>query len=134
LEREPIDKHKAVINNCSNKEVAKIVKSNLPLPQHKKLLIIYRLEPDCFGYLGHKQMSKFCEHITKNILPIDSGFIKWTIMPRLEPEEKEVEYRIDGKLLKEHQVIKYLAFFDRDYKLFQDALTQSIMQQTRTLF
>jgi len=105
------------------------VKSNLPLPQDKKLLVIYRLEPVCLGFVGREKINQFCAHITKNILPVDSGFIKWTVLPRLEAKEKEIEFSVDGKLLKQHQVVRYLSVFDRDYDLFEDTINQSIMEQ-----
>ena len=34
-----------------------------------------------------------------------------------------------GKLLKKHQVVRYLAVFDRDYDLFEDTINQLIMEQ-----
>ena len=105
------------------------MQSNLPLPQEKKLFVIYRLEPVCLGSVGYKKINQFCAHITKNVLPIDSGFIKWTVLPRLKAKEREIEFRMGGKLLKKHQVVRYLAVFDRDYDLFEDTINQSIMEQ-----
>jgi len=105
------------------------MKSNLPIQQDNKLLVIYRLEPECLGTLGHKQINDFCAHITKRILPVDSDFVKWTVLPRLAATEKEVEFRLGGKLLQMQQVVRYLAVFNRDYDVFVESISNAVLKQ-----
>ena len=110
------------------------MRSQLPLTNDTKLMVIYRLEPECLGLVGHKKIHEFCHHVTKNILPVDSAFIIWLLLPRLEDTEQEIEYRVNGKLLNQEQVIKYLAVFDRDYSIFEELLNESIMDQIEQYF
>ncbi|PHS20566.1 MAG: hypothetical protein COA86_01050 [Kangiella sp.] len=110
------------------------MKSNLPIPQDKKLLVIYRLEPECLGTIGHKQINYFCAHITKRILPVDSDFVKWTVLPRLAATEKEVEFRLNGKLLQLPQVVRYLTVFNRDYDAFLDSINNAVLKQVDHYF
>jgi len=107
---------------------------NLPLPKDKKLMVIYRLEPDCLGMIGHKQIHDFCHHVTKSVVPIDSSFVIWLLLPRLDPKEKEIEYRVDGKLLNHQQVVKYLSVFGRDYDVFEESLNIAIMEHIERYF
>ena len=92
------------------------MRSQLPLGTDTKLMVIYRLEPDCLGLVGHKQIHEFCHHVTKNILPVDSAFVIWLLIPRLEVSEQEIEYRVNGKLLNQEQVIKSLAVDNQENK------------------
>ena len=73
------------------------MRSQLPLENNTKLMVIYRLEPDCLGLVGHKQIHEFCHHVTKNILPVDSAFVIWLLLPRLEARELMVNCLIESR-------------------------------------
>ena len=106
----------------------------LPLQDNKKLLIVYRLESNCLGLQGDSQIDDFCAHLTKNILPVHSSFIKWTVLPRLNVDEKEIEYLLDSKLLSLKQTSKYLANFDKNIADLEGEISDLILNQVEHYF
>jgi hypothetical protein len=110
------------------------MKCNLPIPNDKKLMVIYRLESDCLGQVGNKQIHEFCHYVTKSVKPVDSDFVVWLLLPRLTPNEHEIEYRVDGKLMTYEQVVKYLAVFNREYSIFEESLNEAVLKQIDRYF
>ena len=51
------------------------MKTKLPLPQDKKLTVIFRLEPGCLGPDGEDHVEEFCKFAEKEVAPIDSDFV-----------------------------------------------------------
>lgn len=110
------------------------MKAQQPLLKNNKLMVIYRLEPDCLGEVGHEKIHNFCHYVTKSVTPLDSDFVMWLLLPRLEQKEQEIEYRVNGKRLNRQQVVKYLTVFDRDYDVFEERLNDVIMNQIDQYF
>jgi hypothetical protein len=44
----------------------------------------------------------------------------------VEPNEKEKKFRVDGKQLKNNQIVRYLNVSDRDYEIFEDSIKETL--------
>lgn len=106
--------------------------TNSPLPQDKKLTIIFRVETGCLGPTGHEHVEAFCSYAQKAVESTNSNFINWKITPRNNSSEEEMEYNIDDKKLSDNQAKKYMALFDTDFDefdhQFHDKITLLIEQ------
>ena len=103
-----------------------------PLPQDKKLNIIFRLESGCLGPDGSNHIDTFCTLAQKQFATIDSGFINWNIIPRQDKSLPEREYKINNKLISRDMAEKYLSLFDRkidDFECQIDAKIGDIINQ-----
>ena len=97
-----------------------------PLPQDKKLTVIFRVEPGCLGPTGEELVDAFCEFAQKKIMPLDADFIHWQIVPRKDKSEAELQYRINDKILSHEQASKYLTLFDKSLDVFEEHLNDNL--------
>ncbi|MCU7938136.1 MAG: hypothetical protein KZQ64_03165 [gamma proteobacterium symbiont of Bathyaustriella thionipta] len=102
------------------------MKINLPLLQEQKLTIIFRIEPGCLGPNGVNHIEAFCELAEKEFASIDSDFIHWTIIPRLDKSLPEMQYKINNKKLAQDKAEKYLKVFGKSLHEFEDHLHNKI--------
>lgn len=56
------------------------------------------------------------------------------MLTRVEPNEKEKKFRVDGKQLKNNQIVRYLNVSDRDYEIFEDSIKETVMAQIEHYF
>lgn len=94
--------------------------NRLPLPKDKKLTVLIRLEAGCLGPDGEDHIEKFCHYAQKEVESIDSDFIHWEIMPRLDMVFAETEYRISNKNMSHDKAVKYLELFKRNLDEFEE--------------
>lgn len=102
------------------------MKINLPLPQEKKLTIVFRVEPGCLGPKGMDHINKFCGLAQKKFESIDSDFIHWEIIPRHDKSLPEMQYKINNKKLSSDKAEKYLTLFDKSLHEFEDHLNTKL--------
>ncbi|SEQ98635.1 hypothetical protein SAMN03080615_03505 [Amphritea atlantica] len=100
--------------------------SDLPLPDEKKLLIIYRVESGCLGPDGAQLVDRFCEFAQKKFASEHSGIIRWNILPRNSKTLPEIEYNVLGKKITHSQAERYLLFFDKNLGGLEGYLSESI--------
>ena len=97
-------------------------KLKLPLPNDKKLEVVFRVEAVCLGPKGESLVSDFCVSAQKSVDVIDADFIRWNIMPRLDKSIPEMEYKLNDKILSHDKAEKYLSFFDKKLDDFEGHL------------
>ncbi len=103
------------------------MKNNLPLPENRKLTVIYKMEPGCLGPTGASLIENYCQFAQQQIDHLDQDFINWVIEPRFDKTVAEIQYRINGKELLPSMVEKYLAVFDRSLDEFEENYNDKLM-------
>lgn len=98
------------------------MKDNLPLPENKKLTVLFRLEPGCLGPNGLEHIEEFCSHAQQEMSAIDSDFITWLIEPRLDKALEEILFKVENKKLSHEQADKYLNVFEKNLDAFEGHL------------
>jgi hypothetical protein len=93
---------------------------SLPLPDHQKLTVTYRVEPGCLGPEGLRHVDAFCVFAQKRVMDLDADFIYWNIIPRNKKLLPEMEYHISTKELTHNQADKYLQIFGKSLDDFED--------------
>jgi len=108
------------------------MKTNLPLPQEKKLAVIYRVEPGCLGPKGADHIEKFCIYAQKEFETVDSDFIHWEIMPRHDKSLPEMQYKVGNKNLTHDKAAKYLEIFEKELDVFEGRLHRNLSMHIDT--
>ena len=98
------------------------MKHNLPLPQEKKLTILFRVESGCLGPQGSTHIDEFCHFAQKEFETVDADFIHWEIVPRHDKSLAEMQYQVSNKKLSHDQAAKYLEVFDKNLDEFEGHL------------
>ena len=98
------------------------MKHNLPLPQDKKLTVLFRVEPGCLGPEGQDHVDKFCQYAEKEMAPVDSDFVHWEIVPRHDKSLPETQYKIGNKSLSHDKAERYLQVFEKNLDDFEGHL------------
>ena len=98
----------------------------LPLQDSEKLFVTYRVEPGCLGPEGADHISKFCDFAQLELRTLDSDYVVWNIVPRIDKELPEMEYSIVGKRMIFSQAEKYLALFDKSLDKFEGNLSDRL--------
>ena len=122
-----------LLQNGYNKEQAitidiKLMKIDLPLPQDKKLTVIFRVEPGCLGPEGPSHVNGFCEYAIKQLEDIDSDMVHWDIMPRNDKSEPEMQYMMISKNLVRDKAEKFLQLFDKNIDDFENTFHDNLAQ------
>ena len=99
---------------------------NLPLPQEKKLTVLFRLEPGCLGPKGDEHIEKFCQLAQKEFASLHSDFVHWNIIPRTDKSLPEMQYQINNKILNHVQAEKYLDLFSQNLNKFEDQIHKNL--------
>ena len=100
----------------------------LPLPKEKKMTVVCRIEPGCLGPEGIDLVEEFCTFAQREIETIDSDFIHWELVPRLNKEYEEMQYQVNGKNLSHEKAAKYLQIFDVKIDEFEDRLHDKLSE------
>ncbi len=102
------------------------MKHDLPLPQEKKLTVLFRIERGSLGPDGDKHMDDFCLFAQKELDSLDADYMHWEIIPRHDKSLPEMEYRINNKKLSHDKAAKYLELFGQDLDRFELDLARSL--------
>lgn len=102
------------------------MKNNLPLPQEKKLTIVFRVEPGCLGPQGAAHIEEFCRFAQKEFETVDADFIHWEIVPRHDKSLAEMQYQVNNKNLSHDKAAKYLTVFNKNLDEFEGHLHQKL--------
>lgn len=102
------------------------MKNALPLPDEKKLLVTYRVEPGCLGPKGTELIVDFCVFAQKGIKHLDSDYIVWDITPRHEKSLPEIQFSVMGKRMSHAQAEKYLEVFGKSLDEFEGHLVEKL--------
>jgi hypothetical protein len=95
---------------------------SLPLPDHQKLTVTYRVESGCLGPDGKNHIAAFCVFAQHEVADLDADFIHWHIIPRDDKTLAEMQYAIAGKQLSHDKADKYLKLFGKSLDEFEDHL------------
>ena len=102
------------------------MKDNLPLPQDKKLTVLFRVESGSLGPDGENHVAAFCEFAERELLSLDSDYIHWEIVPRRDKSLPEMEFKVDGRKLSHDKAARYLEVFGQDLDTFELHLAGNI--------
>jgi len=98
------------------------MKDNLPLPKEKKLMVVFRVEPGCLGPRGADIIEEFCQFAQKEVETLDSDFVHWDILPRIDKSLPEMQYKVNEKKLTHDKAARYLEVFDKSLDEFEGHL------------
>lgn len=102
------------------------MKTSLPLPQDKKLTVVCRVESGCLGPEGKDHVKDFCVFAQKHVETIDSDFVHWVLVPRVDKTLAEMQYKIGDKNLTHDKAAKYPKIFEKDLDLFEEHLHEEL--------
>ena len=102
------------------------MKTKLPLPQDKKLTVVFRVEPGCLGPDGKDHIEEFCRYAEKGVESVDSDFVHWEIVPRHDKSLPEMQYKVANKNLTHDQAAKYLEIFEKNLDEFEGHLHEKL--------
>ena len=97
-----------------------------PLSQDKKLTIVLRVESGCLGPEGSNHVENFCRTALTTIEQINSDFLIWEVLPRLDKYLPEIQYKAAQKTLTHDQARKYLALFDTKIDEFEEHINEKL--------
>ncbi len=95
------------------------MKNTLPLPENKKLSVIYSVESGCLGPEGARYIVDFCNYAQLELRSLDSDYIIWVVAPRDDKTLPEMQYSLIGKAINHFQAEKYLKVFDKNLDEFE---------------
>lgn len=98
----------------------------LPLPDEKKLTVIFRIEPGCLGPEGENHIEEFCRFAQKEVEVIDADFVCWVLTPRSDKTLPEMQYQVNSKILSHDQAGRYLEVFNKSLDQFEEHLHESV--------
>jgi hypothetical protein len=98
----------------------------LPLPDNKKLMVTYRVEPGCLGPEGATHIRKFCKFAEKGVADVDSDFVRWHIVPRFNKTVSEMRYTVNRKMLTHDKANQYLQMFGKSLDDFEEHLQEKL--------
>lgn len=99
-----------------------------PLPQDKKLTVIFRVETGCLGPEGISHIDDFCNFAQKDIETVDADFVHWELIPRHDKTLPEMQYKINNKGLDHDKASKYLQLFNKDLDEFESHLHEKLAE------
>jgi len=80
----------------------------MPLPDNRKLNIIFSLDKSCLGPKEDEPIEEFCLYAMKKIKLGSDDWINWSATPKTVSLAKEVSYHINGKTLLPAQATQYI--------------------------
>ena len=104
------------------------MKHKFPLPQEKKLTVIFRVESGNLGPTGDQRIDEFCEFARKEVEYIDSDFVHWELRPRNNKSLPEMEYTLNNKKLSHEKAARYLQLFDKNLNEFEEHFHEKLVQ------
>lgn len=94
------------------------------LPENRKLIVLFRVEPGCLGPEGVEHIERFCEFAAsaeKYGLP---GYVSWRFEPRYDKNLPEISYCLNDKGLSPDKVERYLSVMGARTTELEDTLEQ----------
>lgn len=110
--------------------------NNSPLPQDKKLTILFRVEAGCLGPKGDQIITDFCRYAHREKEQIKSDFIHWLIDHRVDNSQAEIQYQVGNKTLPRDKAEQYLDLFELKIDDIENELfdkTTSLIESYRLL-
>ncbi len=104
------------------------MKDNLPLPEEKKLTVIFRLEPGCLGPQGDELIDEFCQAAQANFQSVHSEIVHWNIVPRNDKALPEMQYQINNKNLSQVQAAQFLDVFNENLDKFESQVHKKLAE------
>ncbi len=80
----------------------------MPLPDNRKLNIIFSLDKSCLGPEDDEPIEAFCLYAMKKVKLGSGNWVNWSVTPKTDSLTKEVSYDIDGKRLLPAQAAQYV--------------------------
>ncbi len=96
------------------------------IPENKKMLVIFRMEPGSLGPDGREYINEFCEFAQMQLQASASAFITWSIVPRLDKTLAEMEFQISSKKLTRSKASQYLNLFGEHLDHFEEQLEDNL--------
>lgn len=96
------------------------------LPESKKMLVIFRVEPGSLGPNGKQYIKEFCDFAQQQLQSHDNEYITWFIQPRLDKQLVEMEFQISSKKLSPDKANKYLNLFGDNLTSFEEKLEDNV--------
>lgn len=96
------------------------------IPENRKMLVTFRMEPGSLGPDGSLYINEFCEFAQAQLKAGASHFIYWLITPRLDKTLPEMEFHISSKKLTRDQASQYLALFSETLDNFEEQLEDNL--------
>jgi len=96
------------------------------IPEHKKMLVIFRMEPGSLGPDGSTYIKEFCEFAQIHLQTCGSAFISWSIVPRSDKSLAEIEFQILSKKLSRDKAGQYLNLFGEGIDSFEEQLENNL--------
>jgi len=98
----------------------------IDIPAHKKLWVVFRMEPGSLGPDGQHYIQEFCEFAQVQLQASAKPYISWFIIPRFDKTLAEMEFQISGKKVPEIKAKQYLTVFGEDLSDFEDELDNNL--------
>ena len=98
------------------------MRNKLPLSADRKITVIYRIEPGCLGPEGPARIDDFCRYAQQQVATIDTEYVIWNILPRLDKSIPEMQYMLAGKRINHQQADKYLKVLGKNLDDFEGDL------------
>lgn len=98
----------------------------IDIPEHKKLLVVFRMEPGSLGPDGKNYVQEFCDFAQIQLQASAKPYITWSIIPRFDKTLVEMEFQISGKKMSEIKAKQYLSVFGEDLSDFEDELENNL--------
>lgn len=84
----------------------------MPIPEEKKLTVIFRIESGCLGPQGISHVASFCGKALQAFNQLHPAFMNWKVIPRHDKSLPELSYSIGDRPLAREHAAKYLQHFD----------------------
>lgn len=92
------------------------------IPENRKMLVIFRMEPGSLGPDGRDYIEEFCEFAQMQLQASASAYINWAIIPRFDKTLAEMEFQIASKKLSRAKAGQYLTVFGDNLDDFEEQL------------
>lgn len=92
------------------------------IPDSKKLLVIFRMEPGSLGPDGCQYIKEFCDFAQLQLQACAEAYLVWLVEPRFDKSLPEIEYQVAEKKLSSGKVCQYLNFFGESLDHFEEQL------------
>ena len=90
------------------------------IPDDKKMLVIFRMEPGALGPKGAEYIQEFCDFANPQLRGQDRTYIGCFIEPRFDKSLAEIEFQISSKKLSRSKANQYLSIFGENLTHFED--------------
>ena len=96
------------------------------IPDNKKLLVIFRMEPGSLGPEGKEYINDFCDFAQLQLQACASEYIILSIQPRLDKALAEMEFQVSSKKLSRAKANQYLNLFAENLTHFEEQLEDNL--------